>query len=185
MSSAVTRVYLPAPVQRQGRILLNQQCWLWGQDVRRAEGNLLLDFGFERLRAPEEITGSSQYTLALDKNDFLRLWGFGLFYGCERGGIYINRYDFTPRLAWATRKGWQSAEEMRSLPAASDTLLLEKAIGWIADYEQWVLKNYGKVYRTACLAGWGKCGLPDSGLPAAWKALARELALCSTQHAAS
>jgi hypothetical protein len=79
VSSAVTRVYIPALVRRQGRILLNQQCWLWGQDVRRAEGNLLLDFGFERLRAPEEITGSSQYTLALGKNDFLRLWGFGLF----------------------------------------------------------------------------------------------------------
>lgn len=129
------RVYIPAQVRRQGRILLNQQCWLWGQDVRE--------------------------------------------------GIYINRYGFTPRLAAASRASWQSVEEMRSLPATADTLLLEKAVWWIADYERWVLANYGKAYRTACLAGWGKYGLPDSGLPAAWEMLACELALCSPQSAAS
>lgn len=183
--SSVTRAYIPAQVRRQGRILLHQQCGLWGQDVRRAEGNLLLNFGFERMRAPEGAVSSSQYTLNLGKSEFVRLWGFGLFYGGERGGIYVNRYDFTPRLAFATPKVWQSIEEMRRLPAASDTSLLEKAMRWIASYERWVLHCYGNTYRAACLAGWRKCGLPDSGLPAAWMALAGELAPCSSQSAAS
>jgi hypothetical protein len=147
------------------------------------EGNLLLDYGFERMRAPDAAANSSQYTLALNKNDFVRLWGFGLFYGSEHGGIYINRYDFTPRLASATQNGWQSIDEMRALPAAADTFLLERAMWWIAEYEHWVLSNYGKSYRSACLAGWSKCGLPESGLPSAWITLARELALCSEQSA--
>ena len=55
---------LSCALQRRGSALLNQQCWFWGQDVRRAEGNLLLELGFQRQRPPEEQQGCTQYTRA-------------------------------------------------------------------------------------------------------------------------
>jgi hypothetical protein len=181
VNGLATRAYIAAPLRRQGRLLLNQQCWLWGQDVRRTSENLLISFGFERTRPPEGVTGSSQYTLAIRDETILRLWGFGLFYGASEG-IYINRYEFIPRIARISADGWQAAEEMRALAAAPDTTLLEEVLWKIAMYERWVLQNYGIAYREACLSGWSKRCIPCQALPVAWEALARELALSSMQN---
>lgn len=64
----------------RGAELMHQQCWCWGQDVRRPEGNLLLENGFERTRAPEDVSGSFRYWLERNGTR-LALWGFGV--GCH------------------------------------------------------------------------------------------------------
>ena len=66
------------PRRRKGRELLHRQCWNWGRDIVRPEGNLLLEAGFVKWRPPEGETGLTCYTLALPGGDSLMLWGFGV-----------------------------------------------------------------------------------------------------------
>jgi hypothetical protein len=64
--TADTCIVLPEPIRRRGAELLHLQCWLWGCDIRRAEGNLLLAYGFSRQRPPSGAAGSSAYLMALE-----------------------------------------------------------------------------------------------------------------------
>lgn len=92
-------IRLPAAARRHGTRLLNQQFWLWGQDIRRQEGNVLLHHGFERMRPPDAVQGSRCYTLRLDPQRTVVLWGFGLFYGDQaHGGLYLSRFRLSPLL---------------------------------------------------------------------------------------
>jgi hypothetical protein len=171
----VGRVYIPAKLLRRGCLLLNQQCWLWGQDVRRAEGNLLLAHGFERLRAKNGSSASSQYTLSLGTGRCVRLWGFGLFYGDAVQGIYLNRFEFLPRVVALDGDRWYESSELQELDPAGDTVLLREVLGWIAGYERWVLAQYGVGYREACARGWKKRPVLPEALPVAWEELATAL----------
>ena len=38
-----------------GVALLSQQIWCWGRDILRAQGNWLIEQGFEVIKAPEEL----------------------------------------------------------------------------------------------------------------------------------
>ncbi len=51
---------LEPELARRGRKLLHEQCSHWGADIRREEGNLLIEYGFERYRPPAEDNGCSQ-----------------------------------------------------------------------------------------------------------------------------
>jgi hypothetical protein len=144
---------LPSALLKQGRALLHQQCWLWGQDVRRTQGNILIQYGFDRIRPPHTVCGSNQYTLRFEKGRQIRLWGFGMFYGTRERGIYINRFEFLPRLARMRGDVWQP-DEMNESKFLSGTFMLRAALRWIAEYEEWVLRVYGATYRNSCLAGW-------------------------------
>jgi hypothetical protein len=147
----VRRQYLAGALAKRGRALLHQQCWLWGHDIRREGGNLLLAYGFERTRPPEGVSGSSQYTLCLSNDQHLRLWGFGFYFGAV-SGIYVNRYDFVPR---ETRlKGLWVAQEMSRLSRAKEFSLLPQALRQIASYEAWVARTLGAEYRAKCLVDW-------------------------------
>ena len=96
---------LPAPIKRRGEALLNQQCWTWGRDVRRAEGNLLVNYGFEQFRRPDDACGGTAYRLELTDDSSsprsLTLWGFGFYFAsaAQTGGIFMNRFNFTPELS--------------------------------------------------------------------------------------
>ncbi len=76
---------------------MHRECSLWGADVRRPAGNLLIEYGFERYRPPVEVNGCSQYILNIGMHRRICLWGFGLYYG-RRRGIYLGRFQFNPRL---------------------------------------------------------------------------------------
>lgn len=165
--------YLPRWLQRRGRVLLNQQCWLWGQDIRRSEGNLLLNFGFERQRSPCGVSGSSQYTLALNGDLSVCLWGFGFYFGA-RDGIYINRYEFVPRSAQFADR-WKSADEMSRLPRSNNLILVAQAARWIAQYEASILREVGVAYRLQTLSGWRESKVDPVGLSETWQALALDL----------
>ena len=167
---------------RTGQELLDRQCWNWGRDIVRPEGNLLLEAGFLRRRPPAGEAGSNCYTLALPDGDSLMLWGFGLIYGTPRqGGVYLNRYQFQP--------DWLPSETVHvpiwkpdRIPTAQTPPsprvpvdLTVAAIRRIADYEEWVLARCGLEYRRAVLRHWKRRSerrLSPQTVPQAWRALA-------------
>ena len=55
--------------RRKGQEVLDRQCWNWGRDIVRPEGNLLLEAGFLKRRPHEGEAGSSCYTLTLPERD--------------------------------------------------------------------------------------------------------------------
>ena len=171
-ANAPPRQYLPSTMLKRGRALLHQQCWLWGQDIKREAGNLLLAYGFERVRPPDGISGSSQYTLELPGGRHLRLWGFGFYFGWATG-IYINRYEFIPRET-SLRDLWQ-AQEMDRLRRAREFNLLPEALRSIASYESWVMRVCGSEYRASCLGGWDSRVGGGSNIAADWLELAKSL----------
>ena len=169
------------PRRRKGQQLLHQQCWNWGQDIVRPEGNLLLEAGFLKQRPPEGEAGSTCYTLALPDGDSLMLWGFGLLYGTpQMGGVYLNRYQFRPVwLPSETIQGpiWKptmipTGQVPPSLRIPVD--LTVAAIRRVADYEEWILAHCGLEYRRAVLREWKRPSekLPPQTFPNAWRTLA-------------
>lgn len=177
-------------LQRRGRTLLNQQCWMWGRDTVRDEGNLLLEYGFERMRSPEGMTACTQYTQsfrqpATARLRIVRLWGWGFFYGEEREcsseggasicGLFLNRFEFVPR-AVPLLKEFCLAHEMAEHPRAQSLLLLAEALEWIAAYERFVLRQCGTIYRRRCLASWSKRQVPPEEVPGEWMRLSQEIA---------
>ena len=71
---------MPRQILRFGDQLMQQQLWCWGRDVERAEGNLLMEFGFERHRDCAIDPQSTCYRLDCDELH-VSLWGFGMFFG--------------------------------------------------------------------------------------------------------
>ncbi len=167
--------------RRKGQELLHRQCWNWGRDIVRPEGNLLLEAGFLKERPPEGEAGSSCYTLTLPDGDSLMLWGFGLLYGTLRkGGVFLNRYQFKP--LWLPLETVQEPIWRPDMIPAAQTPpsprvpvdLTVAAIRRVADYEEWALARCGLEYRRAVLRQWKRRSerLPPQTFPQAWRALA-------------
>ena len=178
---------LPAALRHAGSVLLDQQMWYWGQDIRRPDGNALTRYGFTRWQPPAPWSGSSAYVLAPDPGRQVVLWGFGFFYGdAASGGVYLARFDFDP--FWSARSDLPAAlwspeqlPEFRSPQSPEERLclsrLLTRALEWIAAYEQWALETLGLDYRTSCAAAWHKKIIPPIEVPAAWRRLAEQCRL--------
>ncbi len=175
-----TAISWPNDSQALCRLLLHQQCWCWGQDVRQGEGNLLLAHGFERVRPPLGTQGSSRYQLRISSRSAITLWGFGLYYSrCGRGGIYLNRYDCVPRFChhsgfldgvWTP----DAVPTMRpaasvGIPDSNLTYLAGKAACWIASYEEWVLDRFGLAYRQNTLRNWHEPSVLPELVPEEWR----------------
>ncbi len=193
MKSHATRKPVPETTWRfperlvsRGTKLLTQQCWYWGCDVRRPEGNLLLAMGFARTRPPEGVEGSTLYTLEPAPGAQVILWSFGIFFGhAGAGGLFLDRFRFEPLLTNQTTlppEIWRS-EQLPALSRAVDadrahlTALLGDLVRWVVAYEQTVLAVQGLAYREACLAQWSrqKLGLPADAMVSAWQNLAEEI----------
>lgn len=186
---------LPAAVRRCGTSLLNQQFWLWGQDIRRQDGNLLLRYGFERARPPEGVHGSRCYTLRLGEHRTVALWGFGLFRGDRSlGGLYLSRFKLSPLLSESGEPPvavWTPAQLPPFLqPANADDLArarssLAAALRWISAYESWILEEMGPAYRRDCLAGWSRPIGGAASIPTLWLRLAQRCDAMSRRTVAS
>ena len=172
---------ISGPRRRRGQKLLHWQCWIWGRDIVRPEGNLLLEAGYLRRRPPEGEAGTSWYTRSLPDGDSLVLWGFGVLYGTPReGGVYLNRYQFRP--VWlpseTVRESIWKADMIPTGPTPPSPRmpvdLTVAAIRRIADYEEWALARCGVEYRRAVLRKWNRPSERPSPqtLPQAWRALA-------------
>jgi hypothetical protein len=182
---------MPARLQKHGAELLHFQCWLWGCDIRRAEGNLLLEYGFSRQRPPVGAAGSSAYLLSLAPDAVLVLWGFGAFCGDPgTGGVYLKRYEFTPvfvahlnahRLPWLPDQLRPVA--LPAEPGARQRMHRQfvTLIEWIAQYERWVRDSCGLAYRRQCAAESTRhtFRIPVERLVEEWQQLAHQSASLS------
>jgi len=166
------------------RVLLDQQCWLFGCDIRRTQGNLLLACGFTRHRPPAGVEASTQYRLELLNGCRVYLWGFGIFYGdpATNAGVFLNRFGFCPQLASQFELGpsvWKLDDlpRLRSVRSTSELrlarTLVPAVLEWIAEYESWVMEHAGIAYRRACLERWPKETVDPLRTVAEWRKLAR------------
>lgn len=107
-------------------VLLDQQFWFLGHDIRHEAGNALERFGFTRWRHPQGV-GTSCYVLPQGPGEALVCWGFAAYLGAVRSphapsglatrmadgnstdaepatgiaGMLVQRHSMTPRLVLA------------------------------------------------------------------------------------
>ena len=155
---------VPPAVIRAGKLLLDQQCWCWGQDIRHPEGNLLLTHGFvrERHAAEKDLSRYSQPPATL--------WAFGLFYD----GLWLLRQDFKIRLAPSETPPdiWTVRDAELIYPATPDDgerlrEKLQAACLWIVAYEE----SVPRAWRAETLRRWDKKSIPAAEQATRWRRL--------------
>jgi hypothetical protein len=180
---ASTILCIPPDIDAFGTALFLQQMGCWGQDTKRTEGNLFLDYGFTRERPPAGAEGDTSYFLSLDDERSLMLWRFGLFYlDTQIGGMLLRRRTFTPRftsmLSIPTNR-WQLTDLPSATPPSTliegqrACTLLSAALLWISSYEKWVNSTLGEAYRLSYLEKQSEAITPPQGLDAEWERLAK------------
>ncbi len=168
----------------RAELLLHDQCWCWGRDVERAEGNLLVEFGFRRIANPEGRAFGYDLERAGEQ---VVLTGGGLVYAATGSthAALIGRYDVRPRLLprcevdtaqWAqvgasVFHGAGTRDEGSPL----SRVLLSGAVRWIAGYETWVREVASVEYRAECLASWSQASITADQMVETWEALLAEL----------
>ncbi len=191
---------MPLEVVAHGALLLHQQCWLWGQDLRSPAGNLLMAAGLHRLDPPEAGRGGhrTRYGGALEGDRYVVVWSGGFAFGGLEGLLCFPRLLFQPRVLPEVRR----LADIPHFPAPpvpqddapeghSALMLVEPALDWLARYEALVAVTAGEAHRSACAAEWAHIeqealrlataegvtyaplpGPPIEGLEADWRALA-------------
>lgn len=170
--------------QRHFRHLMGQQFWLFGYDIRRPEGNVLVDLGFVRCPPPpgSRVT-SSRYMLEDAPGLVIGLWGFGMYFGDgQASGLFVDRNGITLRLHTAGRlldACWDPTESpsLQPVPAIRPAIVEAKAwlgvaCGWMARYEAEIAARRGEAYRRTALAAWKRPCCPASRLGEEWLAFA-------------
>jgi hypothetical protein len=146
--------------------LLDQQFWLWGQDVARLSNNGLIEIGFKRHAPPIGLQTNSCYILEGARGQHIGLWGFGAFYGQTGvGGSFLKRYSFglcltndveRPSPCW----GFDQLPEHRAPTSLGDRLLMHRLLdgflGWVTEYERWIEGFAPPLHRAECLRDWKK-----------------------------
>ncbi|MEE2938404.1 MAG: hypothetical protein VYA84_20645 [Planctomycetota bacterium] len=174
---------IPRTARRFGEKLMSQQLWCWGRDVLHPEGNLLMQFGFERHRDNDPAERSTCYRLD-EKDLHVCLWGFGMFFGSRQlGGLYLSRFDFIP--TWAPVESvclglhWPDELPFFSRPQGESQWkrarkLWTQSMRWIASYESWIRENTGVLYRRDCVDTWLRPFVRAEKTVAAWRYLSRQ-----------
>jgi hypothetical protein len=157
-------------------LLLDQQLWFLGHDIRHPEGNALVRFGFDRVR-PSSSGGTTCYRLAAENapSEALVVWGFALYRGSiaprsteatrsPRGetpaGVLLFRHAASARLVWpAMRLPLHKPSELPRLemprtPVEQGQLrdgmiALARALH---AYERWTVEALGPSHRRRVMA---------------------------------
>lgn len=162
-------------------ILLHQQLWFFGKDIKIPNRNLLLDYGFKQVRPPKEISGGTNYICKIGEVSIV-LWGFGIYYGHGNNkGVFLGRYHFYPRIIqdeppsfpiWAP----SNLPEMKIPENAEEWecsfRLISELFEWIASYEEWANWIMGSSYREACLKDWDQSIVSGDEMSWAWNKVA-------------
>lgn len=165
--------------------LFDQQLWCFGYDIRRAEGNLLLEMGCQRLAAPESADCVSCYQLDLTTGERLTLRGFGVL--CEdlasSRAVFLHRDAF--HVSWFEQGleslPWRPQDVMRADPVPPHAgeqaaRLLGRTIDWFAEYEQAVADRLGSAYRSDCLGERDRDpAIEPTEMASRWRTLASEI----------
>jgi hypothetical protein len=178
---------IPPDVEQFGKAFFLQQMWCWGQDIRREEGNILLQYGFTRERPPEGFEGSSCYLLRTNENRNLILWGFGISYlQTGVGGIFLRRGNFVPLLTptsdvpshiWHVDQLQGTFLPRTAQEGCIACTLFSNALSWISDYEHWIGSTFGCEYRRSCLEKKKEYFLSAEHIAGEWERLS---GLCSS-----
>lgn len=139
--------------------LSDQQFWLFGRDINRPGGNLLIEAGFERRRFGSGRP--TQYVFECPQCS-ISLWGFGLHWVCHDRdqAAFVSRdgkfLDAGATSLLAVRDPWTVGRRLR-LGGNADGRLCRETCEWLAAYESWVLDAAGPGYRTEALQDWVPC----------------------------
>lgn len=181
MECEVVVVNREVPTHLQAAELLNQQIWCWGRDIECADGNLLVQYGFQRIEKPLASRAASFYRLELSPTVRVAVRGFGLFIGDDRwGGMFLRRYEFRPQFTPASdlaRPAWLSDDLPplvlpRPHELARCQRLLIQLTDWIRAYEVWIGERVGIAYRRETLTtvlSKPKWKVPPEEMALAWQ----------------
>ena len=162
-------------------VLLHQQLWFFGNDVKISNKNLLVNYGFDQIRPPKDISGSTNYVCKTGEATLV-LWGFGVFLS-ERNnqGVYIGRYNFYPRLIKNELLNFpicapSNLPELKYPESGEEWeycfRLISEFFEWIASYELWVNWIMGSSYRKTCLKDWDQSIVSGDEMSWAWNKVA-------------
>ena len=162
-------------------ILLHQQLWFFGNDIKIPNKNLLVNYGFKQVRPPKDISGSTNYIYRSGEVTLVLL-GFGVFFSQDNDkGIYIGRYNFYPGLIKDEPLNfpiWDLSHlpEMKFPESVEEWeysfRLISEFFEWIASYEQWANWIMGNSYREAYLNDWGQSIVSGNEMSWAWNKVA-------------
>lgn len=178
--------------KRRATKLLDQQCGLWGHDVRHevdgSRQNVLLQLGFTRTPPPDGVLGATTYARRETGGAFVTLWGFGMRFGDAQGAIFLARAAFWPSYCAAATSNhiWMPSQlENFDAPQSAGECLaalgyLRSVLAWIGDYEREIEARFGPEYRAEVLQNWRKFKTPTEApnLARDWDELA---AICESQ----
>lgn len=137
--------------------LMDAQCWLWGQDIRRPGGNLLIAYGLRRCRW--ESGGHATYYRGNDDDSTVVLWAGGMLLADAGSGVLVLRQDTCLRLRPGLRPEDPCPDPRRAShepegPALPlDDSHVSAAFLWMRDYERWVATE-APDWRAECAVGW-------------------------------
>ena len=162
-------------------VLLHQQLWFFGNDIKIHNKNLLINYGFDQVRPLKGLSGSTNYIYRTDEATLV-LWGFGVFLS-ERNnkGVYIGRYNFYPSLIKDELLNFpicapSNLPEMKYPESVEDWdycfRLISEFFEWIASYELWVNWIMGSSYRKTCLKNWDQSIVSSDEMSWAWNKVA-------------
>lgn len=150
--------------------LVDQQFWLFGQDVVADEGNRLLAFGGERLAATQRGKAACyRLPISLHANAYLYLWGFGALHTVDGSAVAflqratgkIKQPPVARQPATYEHATAENFLKWKTATVQSDCLLRPIA-QWIAAYERWVRDFYGAETRRDNVSSWDALKKPTT-----------------------
>ncbi|QPJ62504.1 MAG: hypothetical protein G3M70_11740 [Candidatus Nitronauta litoralis] len=169
-------------VKKFAEILMSQQLWCFGKDIKNPGNNLLIRYGLEKFRPPKRLDGSTNYIATINGEVRLILWGFGIYFGCgNNSGVYLGRFDFYPKLIGEVPLNppfWSSSALPDLVPPSNEEEwehsfgLISEFCEWATRYEDWVNQVMGNSYRVSCLEDWDQQTVFSDDMAGAWNRLA-------------
>jgi hypothetical protein len=199
MTSDAATSLVPSSPEYGAPHLMDAQCWLWGQDIRRPAGNLLLGYGLRRDRWDEG--GHATHYAGEVGDTSVVLWSGGMVLIAEGVTVEVPRHHLQPRLWPAPAADDDLVDPRRTHhlgdapvvdapPLALDDPHALRVFLWLAEYEAWVARE-APGWRSECATRWLEAeeqarelaasvgvdydplpALPPEGLAGYWSALA-------------
>jgi hypothetical protein len=156
--------------------LLGQHMYFWGRDVLYSEGNLLCEYGFERIKS-KGLQGTSCYRKSLDSESggkFIEL--HGACAGCydftkkeKQQFLYIRNKQrcFLYSSDCPPDPGFYLPDNLFSGPAIKLYIASLRFVDWWLNYEDWIAKSARPGWRNKNYRAFAKLPASKPSLPPA------------------